>query len=152
MCFCPTPDSEPDPDPNPDPDSDPDSDPDPDPDLDLSISRRPTRSLGCPHTPLTTRKGTASRTPTAPGVRCQDYKFTKSVFETYCENDSLVWTKCDLYDNMPSDVMTASSKTTPVKKRSRSSFEVDTPEAPRVVKTICLLTDSSEESSEEGGD
>ena len=82
----------------------------------------------------------------------QSYKFTKSVFETYCENDSLVWTKCDLYDSIPSDVITASSKTTPVKKRSRSSFEVDTPEAPRVVKTICLLTDSSEESSEEGGD
>ena len=85
-------------------------------------------------------------------VDYQTYKFTKSVFETYCENDSLVWTKCDLYDSVTSDVITASSKTTPVKKRSRSSFEVDTPEAPRVVKTICLLTDSSEESSEESGD
>ena len=45
------------------------TDTDTDTDLDLSISRPPTRSLGCPHTSPTTRKGTASRTPTAPGVR-----------------------------------------------------------------------------------
>ena len=49
---------------------------------------------------------------------------------------------------MPKFIVTASSSSTPTKKRTRSSFEVDTPEGiadKSPVKTICLCSSSSED-------
>ena len=83
----------------------------------------------------------------------QAWKFTKTVFERYCEKHHSVWTHCKLYQELSEDCASMISKTsTPVKKRSRSNFELDTPEAPRLVKTVCLITDSSEEESSADSD
>ena len=53
-----------------------------------------------------------------------------------------------LFQAMPKFIVTASSSSTPTKKRTRSSFEVDTPEGivdKSPVKTICLCSSSSED-------
>ena len=81
----------------------------------------------------------------------ENYKFNKKVFNNYCDRDTLIWPKCKLFLSMPKAVVSASSCSTPSKKRTRDSFEVDTPEGvveKSPVKTICLVTSSSEEESE----
>ena len=81
----------------------------------------------------------------------ENYKFNKKVFNNYCDRDALIWPKCKLFLSMPKAVVSASSCSTPSKKRTRDSFEVDTPEGvveKSPVKTICLVTSSSEEESE----
>ena len=83
----------------------------------------------------------------------ENYKFNKKVFDNYCDRDALIWPKCKLFLSMPKSVVIASSCSTPSKKRTRDSFEVDTPEGvveKSPVKTICLVTSSSEEESENG--
>ena len=81
----------------------------------------------------------------------ENFKFNQKVFQTYCDRDALIWPQCKLFQAMPKFIVTASSSSTPTKKRTRSSFEVDTPEGvveKSPVKTICLVTSSSEEESE----
>ena len=83
----------------------------------------------------------------------ENYKFNKKVFNNYCDRDALIWPKCKLFLSMPKSVVSASSCSTPSKKRTRDGFEVDTPEGvveKSPVKTICLVTSSSEEESENG--
>ena len=77
-----------------------------------------------------------------------NYKFNERVFEAYCKSDALIWGHCKLYRDMPKEVITSSSASTPPKKRVRSSFELKTPEDVKnsPAKVICLVTDSDEES------
>ena len=75
----------------------------------------------------------------------ENFRFSQKVFQTYCDRDALIWPQCKLFLGMPKFIVTAS---TPTKKRTRSSFEVDTPEGivdKSPVKTICLCSSSSED-------
>ena len=81
----------------------------------------------------------------------QAWKFTTTVFEAYCTKHDTVWIHCRYYQKLPDDYISMiPNMRTPVKKRSRSNFELDTPEDERSAKTVCVITDSS--SDEESGD
>ena len=91
----------------------------------------------------------------------ENFKFNEKVFKHYCDRDASIWSQCKLFKTMVKSVVSASSCSTPTKKRTRESFEVDTPEDAHErspVKTICLVTSSSgeedteEDDKETGGD
>ena len=67
------------------------------------------------------------------------YKFCVNVFNAYCAVDMKIWNACTLYDTLPADFIKSTDRDhTPLKKRSRSSFELVTPESEKKSKLICL--------------
>ena len=78
-----------------------------------------------------------------------NYKFCVNVFKAYCAVDAKIWNACTLYGTLPADFIKSTDiDHTPLKKRSRSSFELVTPESETKCKLICLVSDSSSASSD----
>ena len=77
------------------------------------------------------------------------YKFSINVFNAYCAVDAEIWNACTLYESLPVDFIKSTDRdSTPLKKRSRSSFELATPESENKSKLICLVSDDSSSASE----
>ena len=85
-----------------------------------------------------------------------NYKFSKNVFDAYCAKHEEIWKVCKVYQNMPEDFIRSDRKrkdmyNTPTKKRTRTGFELSTPENVTISpKLICLVSDDSSEESEDG--
>ena len=85
-----------------------------------------------------------------------NYKFNVVVFNSYCEKNDEIWKLCKSYLNLPEDFVPPAPQAnqknlyTPTKKRSRSCFELSTPEHVSVTpKFICLLSDESSSSEDD---
>ena len=77
----------------------------------------------------------------------QNYKFNRRMFDAYCSLDDDIMSSSTVFQQLPDDHVSTPVQTS--KKRSRTSFELSSPEMQKNHrrKIICLMSDSEEEDS-----
>jgi hypothetical protein len=85
-----------------------------------------------------------------------NYKLNKICFRVFCDKANEIWSSSPLYNKLPETwdpPSKNSSQTTPIKRRTRSRFELSSPEAGKCsvkrARIVCLISDSEDSEDED---